>query len=187
MQCLDTFRGLSLVLMILVNYGSGGYKSLQHKTWHGITIADFVFPWFLFIMGVSTVISINSQLEKQNKKKLDVFGKILWRSIKLFAIGIILNSRFGVFLSQLRIFAVLQRISLCYLFVATLECVLYRKKSIDSISKFKSFFIDLIESWIHWLVILLIITVWFLLSYFLTVPGCPKGYIVCKKLKKIVS
>ena len=178
LQCLDTFRGLSLVLMIFVNYGSGGYKVLQHKAWHGLTIADFVFPWFLFIMGVSTVISVNAQLEKQSKSKLNVFGKIFYRSVKLFAIGIILNSRFGVFLSQLRIFGILQRISLCYLFVATLECVLYRKKAnTNVISKYKTFFIDIIESWIHWLIIGLVILIWFLLTYFLPVPGCPKGYL----------
>ena len=42
---LDTFRGFSLALMIVVNYGSGGYKVLKHKPWNGITLADMVFPW----------------------------------------------------------------------------------------------------------------------------------------------
>lgn len=42
LRCLDTFRGFSLFLMIFVNYGSGGYKFLQHVPWHGITLADFV-------------------------------------------------------------------------------------------------------------------------------------------------
>lgn len=46
LRSLDTFRGISLFLMIFVNYGSGGYKSMQHVPWHGITLADFVVSIF---------------------------------------------------------------------------------------------------------------------------------------------
>lgn len=46
LRSLDTFRGISLFLMIFVNYGSGGYKSMQHVPWHGITLADFVVSFF---------------------------------------------------------------------------------------------------------------------------------------------
>ena len=61
-QSLDTFRGLSIVIMIFVNYGGGSYWFFAHSPWNGLTVADLVFPWFLWIMGVSLAISIRSQL-----------------------------------------------------------------------------------------------------------------------------
>lgn len=180
LQSLDTLRGISLVIMIFVNYGSGGYKSLQHKPWHGITIADFVFPWFLWIMGVSMSISTNTLLQKQKKTKIEVILKIIIRFAKLFFIGIMLNSRFGVRLSELRIFGVLQRIAICYLVVAILEVLLYNRnidEYINCTHKYKRYFVDLLWSWKQWLATLLILSVWFFLTYLLPVPGCPTGYV----------
>ena len=52
-QSIDAFRGISLFLMIFVNYGAGGYKFMQHAPWHGQTVADFIFPWFVWLMGFS--------------------------------------------------------------------------------------------------------------------------------------
>ena len=43
LKSLDAFRGLSLVMMVFFNYGSGGYKFLQHADWHGLTIAGNVY------------------------------------------------------------------------------------------------------------------------------------------------
>jgi len=51
LKSLDTFRGLSVALMIFVNAGGGGYFCFRHAPWNGITIADLVFPWFVWIMG----------------------------------------------------------------------------------------------------------------------------------------
>lgn len=48
---LDTFRGLSIMIMIFVNYGGGGYWFFNHSFWDGLTVADLVFPWFIWIMG----------------------------------------------------------------------------------------------------------------------------------------
>jgi hypothetical protein len=45
LRSLDTFRGLSLAIMVFVNYGGGGYWFFDHATWHGLTVADLVFPW----------------------------------------------------------------------------------------------------------------------------------------------
>ena len=50
---LDAFRGMSLIIMIFVNYGGGGYWWLNHSNWNGLTFADLVFPWFIFIMGTA--------------------------------------------------------------------------------------------------------------------------------------
>ena len=56
LNSLDTFRGICIVIMMFVNYGGGGYWFLDHSIWHGLTIADLVMPWFMFMMGVRCVL-----------------------------------------------------------------------------------------------------------------------------------
>lgn len=73
---LDTFRGLAIVTMIFANSGAGRYWWLEHAAWNGIHFADFVFPSFLWIMGVCIPISIKSQLAK-NVPKRDIIHNIL--------------------------------------------------------------------------------------------------------------
>ena len=58
---LDAFRGLTVVLMVIVNVqGSGddAFSLLNHAPWHGLTFADLVFPWFLFIVGLSAPLAL---------------------------------------------------------------------------------------------------------------------------------
>lgn len=62
--------------MIFVNYGGGAYNIFEHAPWNGLTFADLVFPWFLWIMGVCIPISIRSAL-KREEKKIDIFLNIL--------------------------------------------------------------------------------------------------------------
>ena len=45
LRSLDTFRGISIALMIFVNDGAGGYFFLEHATWNGLHVADLAFPW----------------------------------------------------------------------------------------------------------------------------------------------
>ena len=59
--------------------------------WNGITVADLVFPWFMWIMGVSMAISIQSQLRNSMTRKRMVFN-IAKRSLILFSLGLIINS-----------------------------------------------------------------------------------------------
>lgn len=66
---LDTFRGLAIVTMIFANCGAGRYWWLEHVAWNGIHFADFIFPSFLWIMGVCIPISIKSQLARNVLKK----------------------------------------------------------------------------------------------------------------------
>ena len=89
---LDTFRGMTVALMIMVNNpGDWGhiYTPLEHAEWNGCTPTDLVFPFFLFMVGVA----IPFALEKQKIDKLS-FGlsirKILIRSLKLFGLGLFL-------------------------------------------------------------------------------------------------
>jgi len=53
LQALDTFRGLTMFMMIFVNYQGGNYEFFNHSLWNGLTLADVIFPFFMWIMGVS--------------------------------------------------------------------------------------------------------------------------------------
>ena len=59
---LDALRGITVAGMILVNNAGGkvSYAPLQHSAWNGLTPCDLVFPFFLFIMGISTYISFGA-------------------------------------------------------------------------------------------------------------------------------
>lgn len=56
LKSLDCFRGITILMMIFANYGCGGYEVLEHVPWDGIHFADFIFPWFIFIMGTTMAI-----------------------------------------------------------------------------------------------------------------------------------
>lgn len=117
---LDMLRGLTIALMIMVNNpGSWGnlYWPLAHAEWHGVTITDFVFPFFIFIVGVSIVLSSHKQLASgADKKKMR--KKIAIRSLKIFGLGIFLSLWPNFNFAELRIPGVLQRIAICYLVCA---------------------------------------------------------------------
>ena len=125
---LDILRGLTVAGMILVNNGYGeSFMPLQHSKWNGMTPCDLVFPFFLFIMGVSTYLSLSKY---QFRMTGVVFRKIVRRTLLLFLIGLFINwldlaiggdvNCFG----HLRLWAVLQRIALCYGIVSLLALVI---------------------------------------------------------------
>ena len=58
LNSLDTFRGITIALMIFVNDGAGGYWFFEHATWNGLQLADVVFPWYAHICHVCTLIVI---------------------------------------------------------------------------------------------------------------------------------
>ena len=59
LKSLDVMRGLTVALMILVNNGGEhNYSFLEHSKWNGLTPCDLVFPFFLFMVGMSTFISL---------------------------------------------------------------------------------------------------------------------------------
>ena len=74
--------------MIFVNYGGGGYWFFNHSPWNGITVADLVFPWFVWIMGVSIVYSFHGRKQDSFMSR---FYQIIRRSIILMALGLFLN------------------------------------------------------------------------------------------------
>ncbi len=88
---LDILRGITIAGMIMVNNpGSWGsiYAPLKHAAWNGLTPTDLVFPFFMFIMGVSMYISYSKFGFKFSGS---TFTKLLRRSLVLFAIGLFLN------------------------------------------------------------------------------------------------
>lgn len=129
--------------MIFVNYGGGAYGFIDHAIWNGLNIADLVFPWFLWIMGVCIPMSIKSTIKSgisnreallnitRVRSMLDIVNKScifiirFQRSIILFAIGIFLGS--GTNLNQFRVFGVLQRFGISYFVVASV-CLLTMRK-----------------------------------------------------------
>ncbi|CAF1538096.1 unnamed protein product, partial [Didymodactylos carnosus] len=175
---LDVFRGFSLMIMIFVNYG--GEKQL----WNGLTIADLVFPWFTWVMGVSIVLSQRSMRSK-NVRKTRIFTKIVRRTIILFLLGLALQGRQGNgTLKELRIFGVLQRLALCYFFTAVLE-LLFDTYDIDARSPLSNS-VDqplstelraMLMYWPQWLFVLLITIAWLLITFLVDVPGCGRGYL----------
>ncbi len=89
---LDAFRGFTIASMIMVNNPgswSNVYAPLLHKPWHGITPTDLIFPFFIFIVGVSIALAYTKRLELGLPKK-EMYGKIIWRSVKIFFVGILL-------------------------------------------------------------------------------------------------
>ena len=117
---LDAFRGMTIVGMILVNNpGSWSYvfPPLLHAPWDGWTPTDFIFPFFLFIMGVAMPFSIGKRLEKGTPKK-DLYKKIISRTLKIFFLGLFLNFYWMFDIESIRIPGVLQRIALCYFFAS---------------------------------------------------------------------
>ncbi len=115
---LDAFRGLTIAGMILVNNPGtweAVYPPLRHADWHGWTPTDLVFPFFLFIMGVSANLSLSKLRGSSNR---DIYLKILRRTLIIFALGLILNAFPYFELGSLRIPGVLQRIAIVYLVVS---------------------------------------------------------------------
>ena len=87
---LDVLRGATVCLMILVNNGAGKhiYATLQHSKWNGMTPCDLVFPFFLFIMGISTYLSLKKTNFTWSRQ---VAFKIVKRTVLLFFIGLFIN------------------------------------------------------------------------------------------------
>lgn len=126
---LDILRGITIAGMILVNNpGSWGhiYAPLEHASWNGLTPTDLVFPFFMFIMGISTYISLRKFNFEFN---LPTLWKIIRRTVVIFLIGLFI-AWFGLFMrgitngasvleaalnfDHIRILGVMPRLAICY-------------------------------------------------------------------------
>jgi predicted acyltransferase len=119
---LDVFRGLTIAGMILVNNpGNWGttYSPLLHAKWHGCTPTDWVFPFFIFIVGVAIPLALGKRKEAGLDNSV-IYKKILFRTVAIFSIGLMLHLIPNFNFAQLRIPGVLQRIALVYGATATI-------------------------------------------------------------------
>ncbi len=119
---LDAFRGFTIAAMIMVNNPGSWryiYPPLEHAEWNGLTPTDLIFPFFIFIVGVSIVLAYTKRLNAGIPKG-PMYRKIIIRSIKIFAVGILLwlFPRFSF--ESVRIAGVLQRIAIVFMVSAFL-------------------------------------------------------------------
>lgn len=140
---LDVFRGATIAGMLLVNNpGSWGaiYPPLAHAAWHGWTPTDLIFPFFLFIVGVTTHLSLSARRERGDSDG-KLLRQVLKRGALIYLFGLLLNAfpffdpepgrawaslvdRFGIspvshepIVDTIRLLGVLQRIGLVYICV----------------------------------------------------------------------
>jgi predicted acyltransferase len=133
---LDVFRGLTVAGMLLVNNpGSWAniYPPLEHAAWHGWTPTDLIFPFFLFIVGITTELSLGARRER-GADRAAMVRQVLRRGALIFLFGLALNAfpffqwgdlrgvadpsfldRVVYRFEHLRVLGVLQRIGLAYL------------------------------------------------------------------------
>lgn len=168
---LDVFRGLAIVVMILVDNAGGFWPSINHSPWNGITLADLVMPFFLFIVGVALALTYK---KRTSNKKL-ASRKAIDRTAKLLIVGLVIQGgyfhglrdlSYGVDLDRLRWCGVLQRIALAYLIVALCEIWAPRKHQDVSRDKFAIFKIY----YLHWVVAVVIVAIYLALLYGVYVP-----------------
>ena len=125
---LDVFRGMTIAGMVMVNNPgtwSQIYSPLKHAEWHGATPTDYVFPFFLFIVGISITLALGKRVENGGVNR-DIYQKIFKRAAVIFALGLFLatfpfynfTQNEWLDISNVRIMGVLQRIAVCYLVAA---------------------------------------------------------------------
>jgi predicted acyltransferase len=122
MLSLDAFRGLTIAGMILVNNPgtwAAIYDPLEHAAWHGWTPTDLVFPFFLFIVGVSITLALGRRAETGGSRR-DLYVKIARRAVVIFALGLVLAGFPFFNLPTIRVTGVLNRIAVCYLIAAVI-------------------------------------------------------------------
>lgn len=125
---IDALRGLTVAAMLLVN-GAGDwdhvYAWLEHAAWHGTTPADFIFPFFLVIVGVSLSLAFTPKLSQAPALLL---RQIVWRGVKIIALGVALHVLADLLIPgrEFRLLGVLQRIGIGFIVVGALFVLVRR-------------------------------------------------------------
>ncbi|KDP23473.1 hypothetical protein JCGZ_23306 [Jatropha curcas] len=122
---LDIFRGLTVALMILVDDAGGEWPMIGHAPWNGCNLADFVMPFFLFIVGMAIPLAL-----KRITSRSQAVKKVIFRTLKLLFWGLLLQGGFshapdkltyGVDMKEIRWCGILQRIAFAYLIMSLVE------------------------------------------------------------------
>ncbi len=121
---LDALRGCTVAAMLLVNDpGDWGhvYWPLDHAAWNGCTPTDLVFPFFLYVVGVSVALAILPRLQHGAARSV-LERAVWWRALRIFGLGLAINLLAALLMpgAHMRIPGVLQRIAICYAAVALL-------------------------------------------------------------------
>jgi predicted acyltransferase len=172
MVSLDVFRGITIAAMILVNdpgSWSHVYAPLEHAEWNGWTPTDLIFPFFLFIVGVSMTLSFASRAARGIMRR-SLAIHVVRRSVLIFAIGLFLNGLPFFDFHTIRIMGVLQRIALCYLAAGLLYLATCRR-SIDADGKVR---MRVNIAAIAGVALILLVGYWALMT-FVPVPGYGAG------------
>ena len=109
----DSLRGLAVAVMIVVNNPGDRqhvFPQLRHAAWNGLTLADCVFPLFLFLVGISVGLAVD-----RDRAPAGLWPKAVKRAGILFALGLLENAYWRFSFESLRVPGVLQRIALVYL------------------------------------------------------------------------
>lgn len=119
---LDALRGCTVAAMLLVNDpGDWGhvYAPLEHSAWNGCTLTDLIFPFFLFVVGVSVALALLPRLE-QGADPASLGSAALWRALRIIVLGVVINLLAAWLMphAHLRFPGVLQRIGICFAGVA---------------------------------------------------------------------
>lgn len=129
---LDILRGITIASMIVVNNpGSWSHMfyPLDHAEWNGVTPTDFIFPFFMFIMGVSMCFSLKKYGEGLS---IAALGKIARRGIGIYVIGLLIvlfaqMCRGSIHLDDIRLTGVLARLAICYTLSALIVLALHAR------------------------------------------------------------
>ncbi len=116
----DALRGVTIAAMVLVNNPGtwdAVYSPLRHSPWHGLTLTDLVFPFFLFIVGLAIPLSLDG------RSPLFALVRVVRRAVVIFALGLVLNGVPTFDWTTIRVPGVLQRIAVCYLIAAVVYFV----------------------------------------------------------------
>lgn len=121
-QSVDALRGCTVAAMLLVNDPGDWahvYWPLDHAAWNGCTPTDLIFPFFLFVVGVSVALAILPRLE-QGVAPAGLTRAALWRAVRIVLLGLAINMLAAWLLPgrDMRIPGVLQRIGVCFAAVA---------------------------------------------------------------------
>lgn len=121
LSSIDALRGLTVAAMLLVNNAgdwSHVYAWLEHAEWNGCTPADFIFPFFLLIVGVSLHLALAPKLER-GANLAELSYTVFWRGVRIFLLGVVLHliAEWLIPGRNFRLMGVLQRIGICFVIV----------------------------------------------------------------------
>ncbi|MFI5192762.1 MAG: acyltransferase family protein, partial [Chitinophagales bacterium] len=153
LRSLDFFRGLTVAGMILVNNPGDWahiYAPLEHSVWNGYTPTDLVFPFFLFIVGVSIVYAMATKKADPAKHRA-IMLKAARRSLTIYVLFLLLVLIPKFDFQHLRLLGVLPRIAIVF-FICTLLFLKTSRKT---------------QVWIFWSILI----AYYLIMNFIPVPG----------------